>query len=475
MTEQKNTSTAPIKLKKGMGFGLVAASFIFFFNPDISVIDVLPDAFGYVLMCLGLSQLSMLNENIEFAISKFKKMILVSIAKMGSIFFVFGISDAANRPYSLLLCAFVFGVLELIFLIPAYGELFKGILTIADRYGSKVAYRTKGASNKSYAERIHILTVSFVVLKAVCAALPEATALTQTEYTDNFVMNMYDFIGAYRILGFIPTLVFGIVLLATACPFFVRLSKENEFIENMKKTFIYELFPKRGLFIKRALNAVMMILMVVAVFCVDLSLGSIVRDSAAEINILPDAIAAILIFASAMMLRKYVDKTKETAICSIVWFVISALGSIVKIRFIDKFDYYTAVNKIDEAYYMYIFMCVLTVIENIVFILTVIFLTRTLKDIIEKYTGYSEYSDVQSSERVTTLQRELIAKLKYMIIFAGFSAVSAVMYEIFLPDKHILAQYMWFVDLVVQAIFAIFTFRCLFAIKDEMENKFMLE
>ena len=120
-------------------------------------------------------------------------------------------------------------------------------------------------------------------------------------------------------------------------------------------------------------------------------------------------------------------------------------------------------------------MCVLTVIENITYLLTVIFLTQTLREIIKKYTGYSAYADVQNSERITTLQNELTGKLTYMIIFAALSVVSAVMYEIFLPEKHLLAQYMWIIDLLVQSGFAASALVCLFAIKDEMENKFMLE
>ena len=319
--------------------------------------------------------------------------------------------------------------------------------------------------------------MTFVVVKAVGAALPEATSLSMTEYTESFVMHMYEFIGAYRMLAFIPTLIFGIVLLANVCPFFIRLRKEKEFIENMKNKFVNDLFPKKGLFIRRSLNVMIMLLLVAAVFCVDLSLGSVgvVGDSAAEINVLPDAVAAVLIFLSVFMLRKYAKNTTATAVSSIVWFTISAVGSAVKIYFIDKFDYYTAINKIDEAYYIFIVMCAITILENIAFLFTVLFLTRTLKDVIERYTGYSGYADVQSADRVTSLQKELTGKLVYMIVFAVISAVSAVVYEFLLPEKHIVAQYMWFVDLVVQSVFAVVTFRCLFAIKDEMENKFMLE
>lgn len=477
MIESKTVTVAPIKLKKKMGFGLVAAATIFLFNPDISVIDVLPDIFGYILLAIGLSQLSLLNDRIDEAYSKFKKMILVSGAKIASLVFIFGMSDAANRPYSLLLFSFSFGVIELILLIPAYRELFKGLLTVADRQGSQVVYYSKKPGGMSYAEKIHILTVAFVIVKAVSSTWPECISLVSTEYTDSFVMYMYDYIGAFRIIAFIPTLIFGIIWMVRSRAFFNKLGNETEFIANIKRSFERDLFPKRGLFIRRTLNAVILVLTVAAIFCVDFSLGSVgvVGDSAAEINILPDAIAAILILSAVQLLKRYVDDTKRTQTASLVFLITSFMASFLKILFVVKFDYYTAVNKLDEAYNMFNLMCVVTVIENVAFVATIVFLTMTLREVIKNYTGYSAYADAQNSERVTSLQSELTGKLKYMVIFAVLSAVSAIMYEFFLPEKHLLAQYMWIIDLIVQSVFAAFTLRCLFAIKDEMENKFMLE
>ena len=68
-----------------------------------------------------------------------------------------------------------------------------------------------------------------------------------------------------------------------------------------------------------------------------------------------------------------------------------------------------------------------------------------------------------------------MGNLKYMIIFAVLGAITAVMYEFLLPEKHLVAQYMWMIDLVAQAVFTAFSLKCLFAIKDEVNNRFMLE
>ena len=313
--------------------------------------------------------------------------------------------------------------------------------------------------------------------QSVCATAPEFLSLVTTEYTDSFVMYLYEYIGAFRIMGAIIALIIGVLWLVKMSAFLAKICKEKLFIDNLKEEFNASILPKKGIFIRKTLNTVLSMLTVAAIFCVDFSLGSvgIVGDSAAEINIIPDAIAAILIFASAYVIRGYIKDNVKTQIASLVYFVLSLTASIMKIIFIVRYDYYTAVNKLDEAYSFFSGMVIITLIENIAFVVTIIMLALMLKEIIVKYTGYVAYAGAEHSERVTSLQKELTSKLIYLIIFAIISAVTAVIYEKLLPEKTVLAQYMWLIDFISQSLFAIFALRSIFAIKDEVENRFMLE
>ena len=466
-----------VKIKKKMGLGLVVASLFFLFNPDINVIDLIPDTVGYILLTLGLSHLSLMNEHLTDARERFKKMILVSACKFASIIFIFGMSDAANRPYSYLLFAFSFSVIDLMFLLPAYKNLFVGISDLANRCGSELAFSKKRPYGRTYVERIGSLTAVFAVFKSVCSTAPEFLSLVTTEYTDSFTMYLYDYIGAFRLISAFIVMVFGVIWLTKSVKFFSGLGNETVFMDNVIRSFEENVIPKKGVFIKRSLNTALMLLTVAAVFCVDFAMGSVgvVGDSAAEINILPDAVAAILIFASAYVVRNYIGNTKRLRIASAAYFVLSVVASSLKLAFIVKFDYYTAINKVDEATSMFHAMCAVTILENAAFLVTIVFLMGMLREMIKNYTGYVAYAGAHNSERVTTLQKELTGKLKYMLIFGIIGAISAVIYEFFLPEKFILAQYMWLVDLVCQSLFAGFTLRCIFAIKDEAENRFMLE
>ena len=54
--KQKNTC---------IGFGCIGLSLFFFFNPDINVIDLLPDAIGYFFLAAGI--VGMADVNTYFA------------------------------------------------------------------------------------------------------------------------------------------------------------------------------------------------------------------------------------------------------------------------------------------------------------------------------------------------------------------------------------------------------------------------
>ena len=57
-----------------MGFGLVIAGFTLLFNPVIHVVDLIPDALGFLLIVIGLTKMSFFIGKIEQARSLFIKL-----------------------------------------------------------------------------------------------------------------------------------------------------------------------------------------------------------------------------------------------------------------------------------------------------------------------------------------------------------------------------------------------------------------
>ena len=71
--------------KKQISWGLFAVAFLFLFNPNITIIDTLPDFLGYIILSVALSKLAMINEHIYDAKRAFDRMIIVDIGKIKSI------------------------------------------------------------------------------------------------------------------------------------------------------------------------------------------------------------------------------------------------------------------------------------------------------------------------------------------------------------------------------------------------------
>ena len=130
---------------------------VFLFNPHINVIDVLPDVIGYLLILKGLSRLSDLNRDIASARAKFRRLSWVALFKLLLSFMTSGVLNDALYELGLsilvdlfdstmvLVFVFAFGVMELMYLIPAFISLFEGISFLEIRNTDHKARRVSGA------------------------------------------------------------------------------------------------------------------------------------------------------------------------------------------------------------------------------------------------------------------------------------------------------------------------------------------
>ena len=122
------------KLKKSMGLAPIALAFVFLFNPNINLVDVLPDFIGYAILIACLSVLCDLNEDIAQARSRFLSALVIDVVKLFSVFFVFGSSQTDEQNTMLLLVSFCFAIIECVVVIPAYISLFKGFISLGYRF-----------------------------------------------------------------------------------------------------------------------------------------------------------------------------------------------------------------------------------------------------------------------------------------------------------------------------------------------------
>ena len=453
------------KIKKNLGLSCVIASFFFLFNPDIGIVDILPDLFGYILMCSGLSMLSMLNDDIYEAHQKFKKMIIVSALKLVAVYILYGVFAADQQPSGSLLFAFCFGVVELMLLVPAFKKLYDGLSYLANRKGGQgILLNKKG---KFAGDVMRSASIIFVIAKLACAILPETLSLTITDYVDDGpTMYLYEFIAEFRIIGFTVGLVFGIAFLVRSVKFFKRFIRETELVATLSQGFSTELDEREGVFIKKNLSAGLFVLVAAAVLCLDLHVP--------DYNFIPDIAAAALFFVGAWLLKKYTSKYKLLAASSVGYFVVSLVASIVRISFLNEYGFFSAANYKEEAYDQFVLMVGTTVVENIVFLAVVWCAVMVLRQIVDVHTGAeitSEYN--RERQRITSAQNEHYKKLWTVLGLAVVSAVCSVLYDVMLIERGYLADTMWVIDFTVTGFFAgLFVLRVL-AILDDIKIRYM--
>jgi uncharacterized membrane protein len=174
-------------IKSHMGLRYVMLAGIFLFDPMIGFVDVLPDVVGYLLLCMGLSKLSDLNDTISESAQRFRTMVWVGFGQLVAAYLVHVVmgqsAEQMNRyeqPVAILLCSFILLVLRWYFLIPAFRGLFKGLGQLAERHDARALCEEK--KNQTRSERMSLVTTAWFIVSACLSVLPETSILTSFEH-----------------------------------------------------------------------------------------------------------------------------------------------------------------------------------------------------------------------------------------------------------------------------------------------------
>lgn len=455
-----------MKKNKIIGFGQLTLAFLFLFNPNLTVIDLLPDFVGYILLCAGIYRLADIHDRVGEAYKAFKKMILIDAGKWLAVFWVFGMSVPSERNTSLLLWTFVFAVLEFIFLIPAYVKLFNGLTQVGYLYPCGAIFGKN--EKKSKTDRMRALTVAFVAVRAVLTVLPELADLTNASYDENgggFV-NLYNYIGLMRAMAFIPVLIFGIIWLANLLAYFKGISKDTAFIDALLTKYENDVLPKKGLFVRRNFSTVILLLTVAACLTVDFRLDNQ--------NLIPDFLAAIMFTVGLFFLKKHIDfKTKKFILPALAYTVFSIASAVLEYVFFSKY-YLGAIIKSDEARALYISVVIVNIIKALCLFAVMYVLCLALSRTVSMHTGY-----VIGMERVGDGEKKMIGEIHtelrknfvYILVAAGLYIASDICYDILIYK----VNFMGLINLIFAAVFIGVLLKALFAIQHAVDTKYMLE
>lgn len=456
-----------IKMKKHLGFTLLPFAFLFLFEPNLALNDYLPDFIGYIILCIALINLSDVNHLISDAVSGFKRGILISCLRYVAIYMlqnVFGIDQLYSdneTSVGTLLFAFIFAILELIILLPAYKNLFEGLLSlgmmhdgsyvyhkhirrriVTDKEGGKrIMYVREGRRNVS--EKLLSLTVVFLIIRCIAYVLPEFTSLT-----DN---SSYEFIVHLRWFSFIVALPICIAWLVSALVYFIKLRRDKTFIANLSEFYIREISQRPNVITVRALSSGLCVIIAAFAFSMDFYTD--------HINIIPNALFYLLVAIGAIILLKHSKKWIPILAISSVGAIISTYTRDIATTLYSNPEFTPVAVKTDlEAYMSFYKVVSFTILDTALTFIAVVFAVLLAWDVYKKHSNLAPALEKDEKKEVRE-HRSTFAKGAVAIVLAATVSSAANIYYMFVqPFENIGEWYFYYspiIAIVASVAFAI--------------------
>ena len=461
-----------VRFGKYMGFGAAVAAAVFLFNPDIALIDILPDFIGYLLLTLSLRFMRDLSPHFENAWKKFRLLTVVTIAKFIALFWVMGgLTNALEKPTMLLLLSFVFSILELIWGIPAWFSFTEGLIIHAQTSGGEYPLIEKGAKSYRPGKNVSIsfrnTTVFFMIAKAFFANISEFSALSEHSYDDK-AFNWYRFIGLYRVFSIAIGAVIGIIWLVCALRFLRGVVRDEKLIASARAKYETTVLPNTGLFIRRDIFFLLCIICAAAFTSADFYVDNV--------NFIPDTLTAILFGWAFVKLKPYYEKYKLGLAISAVYGVLTVVGSIMSNDFVSG-AWVSKTWESREVFTEFITMYPVRLAEAALFFITVLFAMNGVRAVIDQHCGYipSTMDESYRTSRMAAIRKEVGAKVWACLALAALTAVSGGLYELILSFDVFISPIWWIFNMIVSLAFFGTSFYMLDAVTEEVESRYMLD
>ena len=285
-----------------MKYRLLIFGLLFLINPYIWVMDLIPDFIGLLLIVRAIKPASDVSPSAESAVSGFKKAAAVSIAQIGLLIPMIPIVN--SDPTFNMVFSFCFNILRLIFLIPAFRDLFNCMIYFAEKH-AVFGHSVSTARIRFTKTVTHI----FVILHCFLSSFPEIVyfRIDDSGFAENVYPLAYYRTGVIFLAGAVA-LVIGLIWFVIVCAQFSSLRKSAVMNEGIAKDIASAVRSER----KRIMSSV-----TPAVTCFIISSFCMISYFIDGKAVIPPYFAPILHIATISYLRRILDK-KVTRAFSII-------------------------------------------------------------------------------------------------------------------------------------------------------------
>lgn len=472
--------------KKSLGLGSIVTGTFFLFNPNINILDILPDFIGYLFIAVGLTAVADINAHLSESRQRFLRLTYINLSRFPAFLLMTWITgNYVDERTSILVLAFAYAIVELIYLPGAYAELFEGLFYLGSRYDASSVFRLpkKGAGHGAPVSGLKAFTIFFMFAKLILPCTPYLVYL----YVDNpygVVSSRAADLERLRnpliVLTSLIVLILGVIWLYHFVRYFKNVLRDKPFIEKITESYQNKITTREGLVIKRKIRNI------IFVFCVAFALSPDIFLN--DVNLIPDWAAAIFFFLGGYLLKQFTKKRAlPIMVCSGAYFFTSLATYAASINFTDNFAF-ELLRKSAEARVAFRTLTILTLVEAVVLGILLFFVARALCEIAQHHAGYEGDTLNQLSSSQLPVSKILSRRLYISFGYGVAAALSSVLYIIFrgrtigvfLQSAYIEPTYvfypeiemLWLYYLLISLLWVIYTLRVLRQLSDEVAMKY---
>ena len=445
-----------------MGIRYIIIGLLFFINPNINIVDILPDCIGAAFIFFGMTKLADISGDLSDAKQSFKRLLVTELVKLALLVTVPIITDAEKTYF--LIYVLVFGTLEAVFCIGGIGKLCDGLIYGASRYGGSAPFAGEGD--------VRTMTVVFFIAKLALTTLPELQYLQITEdgYEDGtFGISLANFQQLFIIANVLLVLVIGIAWFAMIRRYLKRCANDSEFIEGLERHYLEEVAPKTAMFMQRRVKLVFTLLTCAAVFMIDIYFDGELFHG---LNILPDFVSAGLLIAALICMKKLLQTDKTALICSAAYGVCALPLWLITTYSAFVFGY-TSIYRIQAAYNISLISIVLTVLASAACAMAFWYIGGMLIELVKAYATMEERADLQLEDKNSYIIEHFTKRIRVIsggVIFLGVLSIA----ERILVHLELFG-FFWLINLAATAIWLYFFIKLLGDIRDRIEYSHLFE
>ena len=304
--------TAPLKKHKKI-YAPIIIALIFLFNPNISVVDVLPDFIGFIILARVFIRASDSAPYFEEARIAFKRLAWLNFFKL---FGIIAIASVKRQNFSdndiIPLVTLTFAICEAIISISAVRNIFDALFHIGERTTASatiIPFRTLGTNVRMSPDSLKIFNYFFVIFKCAIAFLPTLFLLSRVNPIGSSYVKITVLFPIVLVGSHIIGIIVGAIWLFLMIKYVSAIHKQSLFFDGLDFVFL----ESRGTSLEhkekmRKIGFALSAFTVASVFTLELTLVE-----SYDVNLLPHFIyGIILLFACRRLLPYAANKTGVT-------------------------------------------------------------------------------------------------------------------------------------------------------------------